>query len=105
MRRAVVTVFSMRSVPRLCDKNHLQLPLSLSASREYREQSEVSVGRRAGGHLNLQVLLADAGNSSGIQRKGNVRHWKPLSGNAMKTVTKNTSLCMIIICKMQSRAV
>jgi hypothetical protein len=43
-------------------------------------------------------LVAGAGDSSGTQRKGNVRRWKSLQSSAVETVTENTSLCVIVIC-------
>jgi hypothetical protein len=47
----------------------------------------------------LRVAAADAGDSLGTQRKGNTHHWKPLLSSAVKTVSKNTSLYVIVICK------
>jgi hypothetical protein len=31
--------------------------------------------------VSWELLVAEAGDSSGTQRKGNVRRWKPLSSN------------------------
>jgi hypothetical protein len=38
-----------------------------------------------------EKLVADAGDSSGTQRKGNVGRWKPLSSNGREDVTVDTS--------------
>jgi hypothetical protein len=48
----------------------------------------------------LQKLVAEARHSSGTHRKGNVRRWKPLLSSAVETVTKNTSLRVLVICKV-----
>jgi hypothetical protein len=48
----------------------------------------------------LQKLVAEAGDSSGTQRKGSVRRLKPLSSSTIKSATENTSLCMIVMCKV-----
>jgi hypothetical protein len=55
--------------------------------------------------VGIGVAVAKAGDSSGTQRKGNVHCWKTLPSNAVKTVTENTSLCVIVICKLYSRVV
>jgi hypothetical protein len=47
----------------------------------------------------LRVAETEAGDSSGTQRKENVHRWKPLPSNAVNTVTENTLLCAIVICK------
>jgi hypothetical protein len=47
-----------------------------------------------------EKLVAEAGDSSGNHKKGNVRRWKPLPSNAVKTVTENTSLYVMVICKV-----
>jgi hypothetical protein len=47
-----------------------------------------------------QNLVAEARDSSGTQRKGNVKRWKPLPSNAVKTVPENTSLCVMVIYKV-----
>jgi hypothetical protein len=39
-----------------------------------------------------EKLVAEARDSSGTQRKGNVRRWKPLPSIAVKTVAGNISL-------------
>jgi hypothetical protein len=41
-----------------------------------------------------EKLVAEAGDSSGAQRKENVRLWKQRSSSAVKTVTEITSLCV-----------
>jgi hypothetical protein len=88
------TVLSVRSVPR--QYNEDQLPLSVNLSREVGEESRGSLQA----DRQLRVAVAGAGDSSGTQRKGNVRRWKPLPSNAVKTVTEITSLCVIVICKI-----
>jgi hypothetical protein len=67
-------------------------------------------GLQAGNQLRVAVvrseqLVAEAGDSTGTLRKGNVHRWKLLPSSAVKTVTENTILCMLVICKVQSRAV
>jgi hypothetical protein len=47
-----------------------------------------------------EKLVAEAGDSSGTQRKGNVHRWKTLPSTAVATVTDNTSLFVIVIWKM-----
>jgi hypothetical protein len=37
--------------------------------------------------------VGDIGDSSGIQRQGNVRSWKPLRSNGGKGVTVDISVC------------
>jgi hypothetical protein len=53
-------------------------------------------------------LVAEAGDSSGTQRKGNVRRWKPLPRNGREYVTEDTCVCVcvcvIMNCKVKSRA-
>jgi hypothetical protein len=41
-----------------------------------------------------EKLVAEAGDSSGTQRKGNVPSWKPLRSNGIEDVTANTSVCV-----------
>jgi hypothetical protein len=81
------------SLPRLCNEDQLPLPVSKSVERE-------SVGRQ----LRVVVvrsekMVAEAGDISGTQRKGDIHRWKPLPSSAVKTVTENTSLCVLVICK------
>jgi hypothetical protein len=45
----------------------------------------------------LRVAVTEVEDSSGIQGKGNARRWKPLPSSAVKTVTQNTSMCVIVI--------
>jgi hypothetical protein len=85
----LVAVFSVRAVPRLFNENQLQLRVS-------RERE--TVGRES--VVRSEKPVAEAGDISGTQRKGNVLRWKPLPSSAVKTVTENTSLCVIMICKM-----
>jgi hypothetical protein len=73
------SVFSLRSLSRL--NNEKQLLLSGERERESRQT------------VNREFLVDEVGDISEILRKGNVRRWKPLPSNAVKTVTKNTSLC------------
>jgi hypothetical protein len=46
----------------------------------------------------LRVAEAEAEDSSGTQRKGNVHCWKAQPGSTVKAV--NTSLCVIVICEV-----
>jgi hypothetical protein len=48
----------------------------------------------------MGVAVAKAGDISGTQRKGNVPCWKMLSSRAVKTVTENTTLFVVVICKV-----
>jgi hypothetical protein len=66
------------------------------------KQDKLGVSWRiAAGQLwELQKLVAEAGDTSGTQGKGSVRRWKPLLSKVMKTVIDNTSLCVIVICKV-----
>jgi hypothetical protein len=48
----------------------------------------------------LRLAVAETGDSLGTQRKENVHCWKPLPSSAVKTVTENVSLFVIVICKM-----
>jgi hypothetical protein len=82
IEKLLEAVFSVRSVT--------------SPSREFREQSRESLQANS----QLRVAVAEARGSSGNQRKRNVRLWKPLPSSAVKTVTDNTSLCMIVICEV-----
>jgi hypothetical protein len=41
-----------------------------------------------------EKLVAEAGKSSGTQRKGNVRRWKTLPSNGSEDVTVDTSVCV-----------
>jgi hypothetical protein len=75
---------------------------SQSVSRESRVQVEgqwLERERESAG-IQLSVAVAEAGDSSGTQRKGNTRRWKPLPSRAVKTMTENTSLCVIVIRKV-----
>jgi hypothetical protein len=47
-----------------------------------------------------EKLVAEGGESSGTQRKGDVHHWKMLPSSAIKAEAENTSLFVIVICKM-----
>jgi hypothetical protein len=40
-----------------------------------------------------EKLVAEAGDRSGMQRKKNVRCWKPLTSNGIGDVTVDTSVC------------
>jgi hypothetical protein len=66
------------------------------------DRSELREGLQVHSQLRVAVvrsekLVAEARDSSGTQRKGNVHRWKPLPSSAVKTVTENTILCMIVI--------
>jgi hypothetical protein len=41
-------------------------------------------------------LVAEAGDSSGTQRKGNVCHWKPLPSSGSEDVTVDTGACAYV---------
>jgi hypothetical protein len=41
-------------------------------------------------------LVAEAGDSSRTQRKGNIRYWKPLPSNGSEDVTMDTSIFVCI---------
>jgi hypothetical protein len=43
-----------------------------------------------------EKLLSEAGDSSGTQRKGNVRSWKPIPSNGSADVTVDTSVCVCV---------
>jgi hypothetical protein len=88
-------MFSVRSVPRLCNEN--QLPLTNSPSRVRVERESAGSQLRS---CCCENLVAETWDSSGTQRKRNVRRWKPLPSSALKTVTENTSLCVILIFKV-----
>jgi hypothetical protein len=49
-----------------------------------------------------EKLVAEAGDSSGTHRKGNVRSWKPLPNNGSKDVAVDISVfvCVIVNSKM-----
>jgi hypothetical protein len=49
-------------------------------------------------------VVAEAGDSSGTQRKGNVRSWKPLPSNGNEEVTVDT-VYVTVNCNVQSCAV
>jgi hypothetical protein len=40
-----------------------------------------------------EKLVTEAGNSSGTQRKGNVRRWRPLRSNGSEDVTVDIDVC------------
>jgi hypothetical protein len=84
-------VHSVGSVLRLCDEDQVPLPVIPGTVRvgQSREESLQAVRQ-----LRSEKLLAEAGDNSETQ----VRRWKPLPSSAMKT--ENTSLCVIVICKV-----
>jgi hypothetical protein len=45
------------------------------------------------GFSRCEKLVAQAGDSSGTQRKEHVRRWKPLTSNGSEGVTVDTSVC------------
>jgi hypothetical protein len=47
-----------------------------------------------------EKVVVGAGDSLGIRWKGSVRRWKPLPGNAKKTVTENTRIFVKVIFKV-----
>jgi hypothetical protein len=72
-------VFSVRSLPRLYNKNQSESRESLQAVSQ------------------LRVAVAEVEDSSGTSRKRNVCCWQPLPNNAMKTMIGNTGLCVTVI--------
>jgi hypothetical protein len=48
----------------------------------------------------LRVAQTEARKSLGTLRNGSIHHWKPLPSSAMKIMSENTSLCMIVIYKV-----
>jgi hypothetical protein len=52
-----------------------------------------------------EKLVADAGDSSGTERKGNARCCKPLPNNGSEDVTVDADVCVTLNCKVQSRTV
>jgi hypothetical protein len=58
------------------------------------------VERVSAGRESVEKLVAEAGYSSETQKKCDVRRWKPLLGSAVKTVTENVTLCVIVISKV-----
>jgi hypothetical protein len=44
--------------------------------------------------LCCEKLVAEAGDSSGTQKKGNVRRWKPLPSDGSDDVAVDTSVCV-----------
>jgi hypothetical protein len=46
------------------------------------------------------VAAAEAGDSAGTHREEYIRCWKLLPSCAVKTMTKNTSLCVTVSCKV-----
>jgi hypothetical protein len=66
----------------------------------YERMERESADRQSIESCSCENLVAEAGDSSGKQTKGNVRRWKPLPSKVMKIVTDNTSLCVTVICKM-----
>jgi multidrug resistance efflux pump len=71
---------------------------SRAESQEIRVESLQADNQLRVAVVRTEKLVAEAGYSSGTQRKGNVHCWKPLPSNAVKTVTENTSLFVIVIC-------
>jgi hypothetical protein len=47
-----------------------------------------------------EMMVAEAGDSSGTQRKKSVRHWKPLPRNGSEDVTVDTSVSVTVNCKV-----
>jgi hypothetical protein len=51
-----------------------------------------------------EKMVAEAGDSSGTQRKGNVRRLKPLPNNDSEDVTVDTRVCVcmcVCVCKSE----
>jgi hypothetical protein len=47
-----------------------------------------------------EKLVAEATVSLGTQGKGNVHHWKLLPSNSTENVPVDTSVCVIVNCKV-----
>jgi hypothetical protein len=89
-------VFSVLSVLRRNNCYQLPLPVSTDCAAECLQagrQLRVAVVR-------CEKLVAEAGDSLGTQRKGNIHSWMPLPSSTVNTVTENRSLCVIVICKV-----
>jgi hypothetical protein len=43
--------------------------------------------------------------AANLPRARNVHYWKMLVSSAVKNVTENTNLCVIVMCKEQSQVV
>jgi hypothetical protein len=81
--------FSTQSVPRCYNQN----------------QSAVAVTellRFSLCELLLLELVDEAGDSSGTQRKGKVRRWKPLPSYGSEGVTVDTSVCVCVCVTVNS---
>jgi hypothetical protein len=74
-------LFSTRSVLRCYKQGQLAVAVSWWASEWDNSGSTVVVS------CYCEKLIAEAGDSSGTQRKGNVRRWKPLPSNGSEDVT------------------
>jgi hypothetical protein len=97
-------VFSLRSVPELYNNDQLSVSPSrvrVKSLEESRQKERESLQAES----QFRVAETEGGDSSGTQRKGNVHRWKPLPSSAVKTVTDNTSLCVILISKIWSQFV
>jgi hypothetical protein len=87
-------VFSVRYVPRYYKEDNEESVIRVS---------ELLVGVLVRELLQFSLcekLVAEAGDRSGTQRKGNVRSWKSLSSNGSEDVTVDTSACEIVNCKV-----
>jgi hypothetical protein len=52
-----------------------------------------------------EKLAAEAWNTLETQRKGNIHLWKPLPSNSSEYMTVDTSVFVIVKCKVQSHIV
>jgi hypothetical protein len=61
-----------------------------------RERESLQADSRLGvAVVRSEKLVAEVGDSSGTQRKGNVLRWKPLPSN-----DNSTEVCVIVNCKL-----
>jgi hypothetical protein len=80
MEELLDAVFSVRSVPRLYDEDWLKFENSGARERERERESEAERQLRVAS-VRSEKLVAEAGDSSGTQKKGNIHRWKQLSRN------------------------
>jgi hypothetical protein len=54
-------------------------------------------------YINFDKRNIKIRNSRLIPRRSGMSCWKKLPSNAVKTVTENTGLCAVVMCKVHSR--
>jgi hypothetical protein len=64
-----------------------------SVLRCYKQDKLAGAVRELLGFSHCEFLLLEAGDSSEIQRKRNIHHWKLLPSNSSEGVTGDTSVC------------